>query len=422
MKKMNRRRFLRNTALGAAGLGLSDSLLGRGGPLFADHGTGNRALVVVNLFGGNDGLNTVVPLDQYTRYRQLRPTLRHDRVDLLSIAGVPDLALNPAMTAIRDLYDQGKVAILNGVGVPASASSLFDHSAQQFEFQTCDVVRAASVLPPSGWLGRFLDGVTQDLVAPGIDMGGGRLMLTGDAFDPLSINSIDELGLELHFDEAARLASYQSVMGIPHPESAVGERSRELRVEALAQGETIRNAVASYGPAVSYPDTSLGFNLRQCAEILVGDLGVYALAVGEGGYDTHDDQNSGGGGGTLGYHDRLLREVSDAIGAFYADLSAHGIADRVLILTVSEFGRTAYENGKRGTDHGFSSVAFAVGGSVNGGVYGLYPGLADNYLVFDGLTDVTTDFRSVYATAIANFLGFDPVPVVGGSFPLLSFV
>jgi uncharacterized protein (DUF1501 family) len=325
------------------------------------------------------------------------------------------------MTAIRDLYAQGKVAILNGVGVPDTANGLFDHSAQQFEFQTCDIVRAASVLPPTGWLGRFLDGVTPDVVAPGIDMGGGRLMLTGASFDPLSINSIDELSLELHFDEEDRMEAYRTIMGIPHPETRVGERSRELRVEALAQGETIQNAVADYVPAVSYPDTNLGFNLRQCAEILEADLGVHALGVGAGGYDTHDDQNPRSGGG-LGYHDRLLKEVSDAIGAFYADLAAHGIADRVLILTISEFGRTAYENGGRGTDHGFSSVALAIGGAVNGGAYGLYPGLSDGHLVFDGLTDVTTDFRSVYSTAFASFMGVDPAPIVGGSFPILGFV
>jgi uncharacterized protein (DUF1501 family) len=420
--RTNRRRFLRASALGALGLGVSDAFLGRGGAPFADHGTGNRTIVVVNLFGGNDGLNTVVPLDQYDRYRRLRPTLRHDRDELLSLAGVPDLALNPGMTAIRDLFDRGKVAILNGVGVPDTANGLFDHSAQQYELQTCDITRAATALPPTGWLGRFLDGVTQDLVAPGIDMGGGRLMLTGASFDPLSIDSIDELTLELLFDEDERMSAYRSVLALPHAESAVGERNRELRVEALAQGGTIQNAVSGYVPAVQYPDTDLAFDLRQCAEILEGDLGVYALAVGASGYDTHDDQNPGAGNGSLGYHDGLLQQVSDAIGAFYADLAAHGIAERVLILTVSEFGRTAYENGGRGTDHGFSSVAFAIGGEVKGGVYGLYPGLSESQLVFDGLTDVTTDFRSVYSTAFADFLGVDPVPIVGGSFSTLGFV
>lgn len=420
--KTNRRRFIRNTALGAAGMGLAETIIGMNGGLFADHGTGNRVLVVVNLFGGNDGLNTVIPLDQYDRYRRLRPTLRHNQANLLSLSGVSDLALNPGMTAIRDLYDQGKVAIINGVGVPATASNLFDHSAQQYEFQTCDIARMATAVAPSGWLGRYLDSVTEDLVAPGIDLGGGRLMLTGTSFDPLSIGSIDELSLELNFDEVDRMAAYQNIMALSPAESSVGERNRALRVEALAQGETIRAAVSGYVPAVTYPDTDLGFNLRQCAEIIEGDLGVHAFGVGTGGFDTHDDQNPGAGGGRLGYHDGLLEGVSDAIGAFYADLVAHGIAERVLILTISEFGRTAYQNGDRGTDHGFSSVAFAVGANVNGGAYGLYPGLEDGQLVFDGLTDVTTDFRSVYSTAFANFLGADPVPLVGGSFPHLGFV
>jgi hypothetical protein len=154
-------------------------------------------------------------------------------------------------------------------------------------------------------------------------MGGGRLMMTGASFDPLSISSIDELSLELHFDSDSRMAAYQNIMAIAPAEGMVGERNRELRVEALAQGETIQAAVADYVPAVQYPDTDLGFGLRQSAEILEGDLGVQALCVGAGGYDTYDDQNPGLGNGNLGYHDELLKEVSDAIGAFYADLAAH---------------------------------------------------------------------------------------------------
>jgi uncharacterized protein (DUF1501 family) len=187
-------------------------------------------------------------------------------------------------------------------------------------------------------------------------------------------------------------------------------------VEGLAQSAAIRSATAGYSPLVTYPDTSLAWNLQQCARIIYGDLGVRALGVGIGGFDTHGEQNDGG------YHDDLLREMSDAIGAFYNDLAAHGLSDRVLILTISEFGRTPYENGARGSDHGYGSVFFAVGDAVNGGIYGDYPGLGSTWLVFGDLLDVTTDFRSVYGTAFANFLGVDPVPLVGGSFPLLGFV
>jgi uncharacterized protein (DUF1501 family) len=408
----SRRRFIR-TAAGSAGLVLAHPLLGRAAGALAA-GT-DRVLVVVNLFGGNDGLNTVIPLDQYDRYRRMRRTLAFDPSEVLALPGVPDLGLNPGLAAIRDLYAQGKVAIINGVGVPEQATGLFDHSAQQFEFQTCDIVRASSVLPPTGWLGRFLDGVTPGVAAPGIDMGGGRLMLTGASFDPLTIYSIDDLQLDLRFDSQDRAAAYTSLMGIPN-EDPVGERNRELRNEGLAQAAAIRAATQGYVPAATYPDSNLGYNLQQAAKIILGDLGVRAIGAGTGGFDTHADQRAGG------FHDGLLQEVSEAVAAFHADLAGHGDAARVLILTISEFGRTPWENSDGGTDHGFSSVCFAIGDPVAGGVYGLYPGLQDQHLVFDGLTDMTSDFRSVYATAFANFMGVDPVPIVGGSFPVLSFV
>jgi uncharacterized protein (DUF1501 family) len=406
---------LKRASCGAIGLTVLEPLLSRAAGRALAAG-GNRCVVVINLFGGNDGLNTVVPMTEYARYRQMRPTLGHDQADLLPLSGQPDFALNPGLVALQGLYDQGKVAILNGVGVPKEATGLFDHSAQQFEFMTCDIVRNNNVVPPSGWLGRYLDGVSGGIVAPGIDMGGGKLMLTGASFDPLSINSIDELQLQVSFDEEARLAAYEDIMAIPHTESQVGEKNRLLRVEGLAQSAAIRNATGSYVPAVTYPDTSLGFNLQQCARIIYGNLGVQALGVGIGGFDTHGEQNDGG------YHDDLLREVSDAVGAFYADLAAHGLSDRVLILTISEFGRTPFENGARGSDHGYGSVFFAVGDAVKGGIYGDYPHLGDAWLVFGDLLDVTTDFRSVYATAFASFLGVDPVPLVGGSFPILGFL
>ena len=411
----SRREFLKRTACGAVGLTVLEPLLFRGaGAALA--AAGDRCLVVVNLFGGNDGLNTVVPLREYARYRQMRPSLALAQANLLPLVGQPDFGLNPGLGSLQQLFNRGKVAIINGVGVPREATGLFDHAAQQFEFQTCDIVRGASSAPATGWVGRYLDGVEAGVVAPGIDMGGGRLMLTGSAFDPLSVGSIDELQLQVSFDEDARRSAYRDIMAIPHTSSAVGETSRVFRVQGLAQGEAIRAATAPYAPAVAYPETSLAERLKECARILYGDLGVRALAVGAGGYDTHGEQNDGG------YHNDLLREVGDAIAAFHADLVAHGLSSRVLILTISEFGRTPFENAARGTDHGFASVSFAVGDAVSGGIYGDYPHLGDDWLVFGDLLDVTTDFRSVYATALAGFMNVDPAPIVGGSFPLLGFV
>jgi uncharacterized protein (DUF1501 family) len=187
-------------------------------------------------------------------------------------------------------------------------------------------------------------------------------------------------------------------------------------VDGLAQSAAIRTATASYVPGVTYPETNLATSLQQCARIIHGDLGVRALGVGIGGFDTHGEQNDGG------YHDELLKETSDAIAAFYADLQAHGLSSRVLILTISEFGRTPFENGARGSDHGYGSVSFAIGDSVVGGLHGSYPHLNDDWLVMGDLLDVTTDFRSVYATAFADFMNVDPVPLVGGSFPTIGYL
>lgn len=419
--KLSRREFLRNTAITAVGLGVAGPLLAsnsilknvvtRTAPL------SERVVVVVNLFGGNDGLNTVIPLNQYNRYRQLRAVVGFDQAGILPLNGMPDFGLNPGMTSFQGLWNSGKLAIINGVGVPHEATGLFDHSAGQYEFQTCDIVRSVVGSPPTGWLGRYLDNVTPGQITPGIDLGGGRLILTGNSLAPITINSIDSFSLQTSFDGDARVASYRNVMGIPNTESAVAERNRQLRLQSLDQSEIIRNATANYVPAVQYdPNSYLAFSLQECAKLVTANLGVKALTVGIGGFDTHSGQNNGE------YHRNLMKDVADSVATFYNDLAGHGIADRVLILTISEFGRRVYENNDAGTDHGYASVAFAVGDMVNGGVYGDYPNLDDNWLVFDGNADVTTDFRSVYATAIANFLQTDPGPILGGDFPVLAYL
>jgi uncharacterized protein (DUF1501 family) len=410
---MNRRGFIRNAGIAAVGVYFGDRFFREG----VARAAGERVIVVVNLEGGNDGVNTVIPMVQYDRYRALRGRLALDAADVLPLSGVPDLALNPGMTAFQDLYSQGKLAIINGVAVPHNAVGKFDHSAQQNEYQTCDIANSTSASQAAtGWLGRYLDSFTGGGIPPAIDLGGGRLMLTGSVCDPLTIRSIADLQVKVSFDSSTRMPAYRSLMSFPNTDP-VAERNRQLRLSALDQSDALKAATATYTPAATYPaDSRLSFSLQQCAKLIYADLGVRALSVGVGGFDTHDRQNQGS------YHDDLLKEVSDCIGAFYADLVGQGLEDRVLILTMSEFGRTAYANGSIGTDHGYSSVSFALGGLVNGGIYGQYPSLASNKLVFDGLTDIVTDFRSVYATAIANFAGIDPVPVVGGNFPLLGYV
>jgi len=416
---IDRREFLKRTTMAVVGLGIGP------GPLaWARTGSaavGDRVVVLLNLYGGNDGLNTAIPLDQYDRYRQLRPKIGFERNEVLALEGESSVGLNPGMTTLRDLYADGHVAIINGVGAPKDTNGLFDHAAQQYVFQSCDTVRAATSVPPSGWLGRYLDSVTPGTVSPGIDMGGGRLALTGAVSSPLVINDIRQFQLDLSFDAARRATAYRTIMSHPNRESTVAEQNRLIRVEALAQSKIIIERTKDYVPAVTYPpDSWLAYQLQQSAALIIADLGVRVIAVYSGGYDTHSGQNSGSG--PLGYHDLLLKDVSDSVAAFVADVDAHGVGERVLVVTQSEFGRRAHENTDEGTDHGFSSAAFAVGVPVKGGVYGAFPSLDESDLVFDGNTDTTTDFRSIYATVADRFFDSDPEPLVGGRFPVLGFL
>ena len=419
--KIDRRQFLRRSAITAVGLGFGSPLLervARAAPRGARGASTDKVVVTLNLFGGNDGLNTIVPLAQYDRYRQLRPTIGLDRETALVLQNAPDFALNPSMSALYDLYGRGKVAAIVGAGAPPDSSGLFDHEAAQYVFQSADVSRALDTTAPSGWLGRYLDSVNEGLVSPGIDLaGGGGLIVSGRAREALTIGSIDQFQVQPLFDYDARLAAYVDIQSIPHTASGAGERNRQVRQSAIRQSDVVRERTAGYEPAVEYPaDNYLGETLLQTAKLIAADIGVRGIAVGTDGYDTHADQRAGD------YHEYLLGTVSDAVAAFYADLAAHGLSERVLVVVFSEFGRRPEENVDAGTDHGYGSVMFAVGDAVRGGVYGEHPSLAEDRLVLDGNVDVTVDFRSVYATVLSRFLGADPVPVLGGGFEEMGFL
>jgi uncharacterized protein (DUF1501 family) len=420
---ITRRQFLRRSAITAVGLSFGSPLLERVARAGARGASTDKVVVTLNLFGGNDGLNTVIPLNQYDRYRELRPKIGVDRDAALVLANAPDLALNPGMTALRDLYGNGKVAVIVGAGTPDDARGLFDHEAAQYEFQSADLTHATDTTQPTGWMGRYLDAVQEGVVSPGIDLGGGSLVMTGRQREALAITSIDQFQVQPSFDPEARTAAYSDIQNIPHTTSGVGERNRQVRLAAIRQSEIVRDATQGYEPAVAYPeDNYLAETLLQTAKLITADLGVRGIAVGTDGYDTHAAQNDGAGGGELGYHDFLLNTVSEAVSAFYADLVAHGVADRVVLLTFSEFGRRPEENNDAGTDHGYGSVMFAVGNAVRGGVYGDYPSLAEADFVLDGNLNATTDFRRVYAAVLGNFLGTDPSPVLGGDFEPIAFL
>jgi uncharacterized protein (DUF1501 family) len=416
-----RREFLRSSALGVLGLGVAGPLEAALAAPSQPRGRRDPVVVLVNLLGGNDGLNTVVPLAQYDRYRALRPIVGLPREQLLSLPGYEDhFGLSPALLPLLPLFERRKVAVVNGVGFPSTAYGVFDHEASQNTLQTGDPSGSVRETPPTGWLGRFLDGTAAGDFPPAVDFSGSPLVLTGARREPLSLTGLSGFGVVPSADRDARMLAYGRLQTLPQPS---GSRARNTQLRRLALGlvSPLREIDRAYdvAPGVNYP-SGLGGQLRDCAALIAADRGVRALGLALGGFDTHSGQNAPVL--TVPYHQALLGGVAAAIGPFVDDLRAHGIGDRVVTIVVSEFGRRAGENVDEGTDHGLASVALVIGEQVRGGVYGDYPDLRDDALVRGGNLATRIDFRSVYATVLAEHLGADPEPILGGRFPLLRFL
>jgi uncharacterized protein (DUF1501 family) len=406
---MKRSRFLLGTVAGLGVTASLDSPFARalaspalpGLPGSADE----RVLVVVNLQGGNDGLNTVVPygLADYYRYR---PTLGIAAGDVLTLDA--QVGFNPAMRSLKAMYDKGMVAIVQGVGYPAP-----DHS----HFRSTEIWQTA--VPEryelTGWLGRFLDDapLPKDnlfnavAVAPVLPE---ALVATADV---PAIPQLRGYGLASDRRPGERQAFTSVVAGdarFPFTSPYLGAVAR-IEEHAERGAAELPKLVGGYVTAASYPATQLGRSLALAAQIIGSKLGTRVLYVQHGSFDTHVSQKA--------TQDRLLGELSDALAAFYDDLAAHGNDRRTLTMTFSEFGRRVAENGNRGTDHGEAAPLFVIGGGVKGGLYGRHPSLDD---LDDGDLKYTVDFRSVYATALERWFGRSSRPILAGTFPALSFL
>src|SRR5262245_21577289 len=299
--KWNRRDFIKNSAMAAAAIGLNPLFGGKSSIASASPGNNeDKVVVVLNLFGGNDGLNTVIPLNtsgqsQFDKYKQLRPSLWYDQPGTnnpnhkATLSLNADFGLNPEMGAFKTLWDNGKLAVINGVSVPAYAVGKYDHEAGQNEFQSCDVYRNL-IGAPTGWLGRWLDTLAPGSITPGIDLGGGRLMLTGNTHVPVSISSISDFRLQNPSGSSSGTNlrnAYNTVQSFPQADP-VAETNRVFRQQAFAQSIAIDTATKPYCNADgatqpceaavgSYPDTWLGYQMREAARIIRADMGVRAI-------------------------------------------------------------------------------------------------------------------------------------------------
>jgi uncharacterized protein (DUF1501 family) len=389
---------------GLAVVGKSDDLFARAlaqEPLAAGSGD-ERVLVLVNLAGGNDGLNTVVPFGMPAYYR-LRPTLGIAQGDVLRIDDT--FGFNPQLKALKALYDRGQVAIVQGVGYPKPD---FSHFRSTEIWQTATPEGYAA----TGWLGRYLDASRPekselfDAVAISDIL---PEVLLARNVDVPAISQLQGYGLASDRNASSRDAFHALVSDADVPfRSPYLARVAEIEDHAQRGSEELPKLIAGYKPAGSYPPTPIGRSLALAAQIVGSRLGTRVLYVQHGSFDTHTSQKP--------TQDRLLATFSDALNAFYTDLAAHGNDARVLTMTFSEFGRRVGENASAGTDHGSAAPLFLAGPMVKGGLYGQHPSLDE---LDNGNLRFTTDFRSVYATVLEKWLNRPSAPILNGSFAAL---
>jgi uncharacterized protein (DUF1501 family) len=367
-----------------------------------------NVLVVVQMSGGNDGLNTLVPYSD-DAYYHARPTIA---VDAKTVLRIDDrIAWNPALSGLRELYDEGRVAILQGVGYPNPNLS---------HFEATEIWETASPEHPQqyGWLGRYLDRIYPPGTKPPSPF---ETVALGDTLPAALVSShvdvpaIGALGA-FSYNTGHDLASKQSA-GVLYDGAGAG-RSPYLALiadtarEAYHGGDVLRSAVAGYTAAAPYPADGFAQQLKLAAQLIGTNAGTKIVFISIGSFDTHAGQRA--------QQDRLLGYLGNGLLAFYRDLAAHGHDKRVLTLTFSEFGRRVAQNASNGTDHGTAMPVFVAGGSVRGGIYGDHPSLTN--LDRGGNLAFGTDFRAVYTTVIQRWLGRDPAGIVDGSFAPLAFV
>jgi uncharacterized protein (DUF1501 family) len=402
---MKRRNFLLATASGLAIVANPEHVFAKAlaqAPLPGLPGSQDRCLVIVNLAGGNDGLNCVVPHGDAQYYR-VRPALAIARGDVLAINA--DIGLNPGMRSLKTLYDKGMVAIVHGVGYPNP-----DHS----HFRSTEIWQTAAPdrYEHTGWLGRYFDeaSLSRDNLFKGVAVSKvlPELMVS-DRTDIPAIPALEQYTLAADRNAVAGRAFSAEARDRRLPfDSPYLAHVMEIEGNAQRSSEELPRLVAGYVAKASYPATPLGRSLALAAQIVGSNLGTKAIYVEHGSFDTHVSQ--------VATQNRLLAQFSDAVGAFYEDLAAHGNERRVLTLTFSEFGRRIEENGSRGTDHGEASPLFLIGGGVKGGLYGTLPDLSSTNM---GNLRYTIDFRSVYATVLERWLGRPSTTVLGGAFQKL---
>ena len=372
------------------------------------NGTKDPVLVVLQLSGGNDFMNTVVPYSD-PFYYDFRKTVGIPEEDLLHIDN--RYGLHPALSTFKEMYDQGNLAIIAGVGYPNPDRS---------HFRSMDIWHTAEPTAPipEGWLGRVireLDPNKQN-VCTGVSFGQGlprAMYLSG--VPAISIRDLESYGLLTKMPGARQRRAINVFTRMYAPEefdeaSMVLGHIGQTGVDALTGVDMLKPVPAQYSSNVEYGSDQLSQSLRGIAQVHTANLGTRVFYAELGGFDTH--------GAQMGTQTDLLGHVSTAVSDFFDDLREHDAAEEVVMLVFTEFGRRVRDNGN-GTDHGSGGGAFLIGDRVNGGVYAEYPSL-DPADQLSGDLHYNNDFRSIYSTILDDWYGIQPEPIVNGSFERYS--
>lgn len=383
---------------------------------FLDCTISNRKLVLINLAGGNDGLNTIIPINYYDEYSNLRPSIKIPSNGVNSYINLDEtldetqqIGLHPSLTGIKNLYDNDLLRIIQSVGYPSQNKS---HFASTDIYSTANDGNNWDNGSNSGWIGRFMESYYADLIQNSYPLG----VEIGSKSNSLGFHGESEHGLSVNINGQDPSGFYSLISGMagePPNNIPISDYGHELeyiiQTDALSNmySEAISNSFNNGQNAVSYPDTDISNQLKTVARLISGGLESKVYMVKLSGFDTHFGQNQAEND-ILGDHNDLLTKLSSAVTAFMNDLSAMNLKNDVVGLTYSEFGRKAAENGSLGTDHGEIAPMFVFGAPVKGGVSGFNPDLNEaNENNGYQIQTVQFDYRDTLGTLLQDYLGAD---------------
>ena len=365
-------------------------------------------LVVLQLTGGNDFMNTLVPYSNPVYY-DARPTVVIPQDEVLPIND--QLGFNPNLAPLKEMYDAGKVAIVQGIGYENSSRS---HFRAMDIWHTCEPVKVGI----EGWLGRTIREIDPDkenvLTAVNIGRGLPRA-LVAPGVPVTSVGDLDNVGLMTSIEEQERrdraLEMFKKMYAPAIGTGPVMEYLAQTGSDVHVGADILKQAPASYTSEVEFADNPIAKSLKDVARTHIAGLGTRIFYTAHGGYDHHANE--------LKTHPQLLTELGGAISDFFQDLRDHNASEEVTMLVFTEFGRRMRDNGS-GTDHGSGGGAFIIGDRVNGGLYSEYPSLDPARWLHGEDLDWTIDYRGIYSTILDQWLGLDPVPIVDGQFEQIN--